>query len=160
MQFNSKRVSRSYRQTINATPEIVFPLICPVREADWLDDWDYIMIYSKSGVAELGAVFTTSFWENTEQVWIITKHDAVKNEVEFARVVPGLVTSVLNVNILRKDEQSSHVDITYTYTSLTEKGNNFIDNKYTEAFFSENMKEWEDSMNYFLKTGTKLKTSH
>ncbi len=160
MQFNSKRVTRSYRQTINATPEIIFPLICPVREADWLDDWDYKMIYSKSGVAELGAVFTTSFWEDTEQVWIITKHDVVNNEVEFARVVPGLVTSVLNVNILSKDELSSHVDITYTYTCLNEKGNNFIDNKYTEAFFSDNMKEWEESMNYFLKTGSKLKTSH
>lgn len=160
MDFVAKRKARSYRQTINAAPNVVFPLICPVREAEWLDDWDYKMIYSKSGVAELGAVFTTSFWEGTEQVWIITKHDSIKNEVEFARVVPGLVTSVLNVNILRKDEQSSYVDITYTYTSLTEKGNNFIDNKYTEEFFIENMKEWEDSMNYFLKTGTVLKSSH
>ena len=160
MNFESKRVTRNYRQTINATPEVIFPLICPVKEAEWLDDWDYKMIYSISGVAELGAVFTTSFWEDTEQIWIITKHDPIKNEVEFARVVPGLVTSVLDVNILPKDEQSSYVDITYTYTSLTEKGNNFIDNKYTEEFFVENMKEWEDSMNYFLQTGTVLKSSH
>lgn len=158
MNFEAKHISRSYRQTINATPKVIFPLLCPEKETEWLDDWDYKMIYSISGVAELGAVFTTSFWEDSEQIWIITKHDQIKNEVQFARVVPGLVTSVLDIYVLPKDENSSYVDITYTYTGLTEKGNNFIDT-YTEEFFTKNMKEWEDSMNYFLKTGSMLKLS-
>jgi hypothetical protein len=46
------------RQTINAPPDAVFPLICPVREAEWLDGWRYTMLFSVSGVVEQGAVFS------------------------------------------------------------------------------------------------------
>jgi hypothetical protein len=32
--FTANRVTRTYCQTINTTPEQVFPLLCPVREAE------------------------------------------------------------------------------------------------------------------------------
>lgn len=51
---------KSYRQTIDAPPETVFPLLCPVREAEWLDGWEYEMIYSMSGLIEKGAAFSTA----------------------------------------------------------------------------------------------------
>ena len=35
--FRPERITRKYRQTINAAPHVVFPLLCPVREAEWLD---------------------------------------------------------------------------------------------------------------------------
>ena len=57
--FEARRMVRSYRQTIDASPEIVFPLLCPVREAEWLDGWEFTMIYSVSGSMEKGAVFST-----------------------------------------------------------------------------------------------------
>lgn len=156
MNFKAKRVTRNYRQIINASPKKVFPLLCPVREAEWLDDWDYKTIYSISGIAEMHAVFITSFENISDQIWIITKHDPIKNEIEFVRLVPGSVISTLYIQVLQKDAVASYVDIVYTYTSLTESGNNFIDN-YTQEFFLKNMKEWENSMNYFLETGNKLK---
>ena len=36
-EFKAKRVIRGYCQTINAKPADVFPLLCPVKEAQWLD---------------------------------------------------------------------------------------------------------------------------
>jgi len=57
--FTARRTTRTYRQTINAIPEKVFPLLCPAREAEWLDGWQYAMIYSDSGLIEEGAVFST-----------------------------------------------------------------------------------------------------
>jgi hypothetical protein len=158
MDFQAKRISRSYRQTINTTPDQIFPLICPVREKEWLEGWDYQMIYSKTGLAEQGAVFSTSYEGEEDTIWIITKHDSIKYEVEFVRVTPALRASILTVEIKEKDEHSSYVDITYTYTALTDMGNTFIDN-YTEEFFQRNMKHWEKSMNYFLVTGKTLKRS-
>jgi hypothetical protein len=158
MDFQAKRISRSYRQTINATPDQVFPLICPVREKEWLEGWDYKMIYSKTGLVEEGAVFSTSYEGEEDTIWIIAKHDPEKHEVEFVRVTPASRASILTVKIIEKDERSSYVDITYTYTAITEEGNKFIDN-YTEEFFQGNMKEWENSMNYFLITGKTLKAS-
>lgn len=34
------RVSRTYTQQLCAEPEEVFPLLCPVREADWIEGWE------------------------------------------------------------------------------------------------------------------------
>jgi hypothetical protein len=156
--FQAKRVSRSYRQTINATPDQIFLLICPVREAEWLEDWDYRMIYSKSGLAEEGAVFSTPYEGEEDTIWIITEHDAIKHKVEFVRITPASRASILTVDVREKDERSSYAEITYTYTALTEDGNKFVDN-YTEEFFQRNLKDWEESMNYFLETGKMLKVS-
>jgi hypothetical protein len=116
------------------------------------------MIYSKTGLVEEGAVFSTSYEGEEDTIWIIAKHDPEKHEVEFVRVTPASRASILTVKIIEKDERSSYVDITYTYTAITEEGNKFIDN-YTEEFFQGNMKEWENSMNYFLITGKTLKAS-
>ena len=73
--FSAKKITRSYRQTIFANPEKVFPLLCPVREADWLDGWQYNMIYSISGLVEKGAVFSTPHHDKNETVWMVTNYD-------------------------------------------------------------------------------------
>ena len=57
--FQAQRVTHQFTQTNFAPPETVFPLLCPVREADWVPGWQYRLIYSKSGVAEAGCVFIT-----------------------------------------------------------------------------------------------------
>jgi hypothetical protein len=154
--FKAKRITRTYRQTINATPENVFPLLCPVREADWLDGWQHAMIYSESGLAEAGAVFSTPYAGEEDTVWIVSKHDPQNREVEFARFTHKSRTCVLKIAVRPKDEHNSHVDISYTYTGITPAGNDFIDN-FTEAAFREAVTFWEKSMNYFLKTGARLK---
>ncbi len=54
-----RRVRHGYRQAINATPDTVFPLLCPVREMDWLAGWRPHWVLSASGVAERHCVFQT-----------------------------------------------------------------------------------------------------
>lgn len=155
MNFKAKRITRNYCQTINSTSDEIFPLLCPEREKEWLDGWDYKMIYSESGIAEEGAVFSTS--ENGEEntIWIITNHDKENYVVEFARVTTNSKASTLKIRVNQKDSKSSYVDITYTYTSLGEQGNKFIED-YVEKTFLKIMVFWEKSMNYFLETGNKL----
>ncbi len=153
--FNSRRITKEYRQTINAAPEKVFPLLCPVREADWLDGWRYNMIYSESGLVEEGAVFSTPYEGEEDTVWIVTKHDSKTYKVEFARFTYNSRTCVLKIAVKSKDEISSFVDISYTYTGITDAGNNFIEN-FTEETFLEAVTFWEKSMNYFLETGARL----
>ncbi len=155
-EFKSKRITRKYCQTINAAPEKVFPLLCPVREAEWLDDWQYAMIYSESGLIEEGGVFTTPYEGENDTVWVVTKHNPEKLDVEFTRFTPKSRTCVLRIAVRPKDENSSYVDISYKYTGITPEGNNFIDN-FTEEKFLEAITFWEKSMNYFLKTGNRLK---
>ena len=155
-EFKAKRVMSTYRQTINAAPEKVFPLLCPVREAEWLDGWRYNMIYSESGLAEKGAVFSTPFEGEEDTVWIITKHDAKKHEGDFARFTHNSRTCFLTISVKSKDVDTSYVNISYTYTGIMPAGNDFIDG-FTEETFLEAVIFWEKAINYFLETGEKLK---
>jgi len=155
-EFKAKRIKRTYRQTIDGTSDKVFQLLCPVREAEWLDGWRYNMICSESGLVEEGAVFSTPYEGEEDTVWIVTKHDSKTYEVEFARFTHNSRTCVLKIAVKSKDEKRSFVDVSYTYTGITPEGNDFIDN-FTEETFLEAVSFWEKSMNHFLETGERLK---
>ncbi len=153
--FTARRITRTYCQTINATPERVFPLLCPVREAEWLDGWQYTMIYSESGLIEEGAVFSTPHAGEEDTVRIVTKHDPRKREIEFTRFTPASRICVLRIAVRAKDEDKSFVDISYTYTATAPAGNAFVQS-FTEKAFVGAVGFWEKSVNYYLKTGEKL----
>lgn len=153
------RVVRTYRQTIDASPEIVFPLLCPVREVEWLDGWAFTMLYSASGLIEEGAVFTTSF-DEPDTVWLVTRHDESAGVVEFARLTPQSRTCLLKLTVMPCGEGRTHVDVSYAYTSIGHSGEAFLEAWTNEAFLDD-MRSWERSMNHFLKTGAKLaRSSH
>ena len=154
--FKAGRITRSYRQTINAPPDVVFPLLCPVRETEWLDGWEYEMIYSRSGLAEEGCVFSTPGDGEEDTVWVISKHDKEKYLVDFIRFTPGSRTCALKVAVTPGGGTASHVNISYCYTGLTPEGNTWIDS-FTQDKFLEAVKFWERSMNHYLETGEKLK---
>lgn len=155
--FTAKRVTRQYVQTIEAQPSVVHALICPVKEAEWLDGWDYDLIYSQSGVAEYGCVFTSqSAGEQT--IWTITKRDDVTCETEFVRVTPGSRVALVAIRIAEGGNQTSRVHISYTITALTAAGNTFVDN-FSEENFDKDMQFWEATLNHYLKTGTALPQS-
>ncbi len=154
----TRRMVRAYRQTIDARPDVVFPLLCPVREAEWLDGWEYTMVCSASGLAEKGAVFTTPGRGEDDTVWVISRHDPGARAVEFTRFTPGSRTCLLEIAVSPFGEARSHVDISYAYTSLTAAGNAFLD-AWTEQAFLDAVRFWEKSMNHFLRTGCKLSRS-
>ena len=68
------RVTHTYTQRLCRPAASVFPLLCPVREADWIDGWHPLAVYSTSGVAEPDCVFVTDA-EPHDAVWYITRHE-------------------------------------------------------------------------------------
>lgn len=156
MTFTAKRVTRTYTQHLLAAPSVVFPLLCPVREAEWLDGWDYELVYSASGYAEEGCVFTSKQAGEPDTIWLITEHDKENYRVEFARVTPGSRVAKVTIGLRANPDETTSADISYTVTALNVTGNQFVEG-YTEQSFSEGMRWWERSMNHFLRTGEKLK---
>jgi hypothetical protein len=67
--LGAERVERSAEIRVSAPPEKVFPLLCPVREYDWIPGWSCGMIYSESGRAELGAMFETRMMPFGRELW-------------------------------------------------------------------------------------------
>ena len=153
--FRPHRITRTYRQTINASPDQVFPLLCPVREAEWLDGWQYTMLCSRSGLVEEGAVFSTPGDNVPDTVWIVTTHDPIRRIVEFARFTPGFTVCLLRIAVSAGGTDRSGVDIVYTYTAIDARGTAVID-RFTEESFRDAMAFWEASMNHWLETGERL----
>lgn len=154
--FVAKRVTRDYRQKIDGSPSAVFPLLCPVRERDWLWGWNCNMVYSESGYAEEGGVFTTPGADGeADTIWLITRRDEASHVIQFARITPDSRAVKLDIAVSEREESGSHVDIRYQFTALNEQGNRFTDG-YSEETFLKLMRFWERSMNHYLATGDTL----
>jgi len=157
--INTKRITRTYKQTINAAPDRVFELLCPVKEADWLEDWQYRLIYSDSGYAEENCVFASLEPGEDDTIWMITKRDTAAREIEFVYFIPGIRVTRLFINVRQKENNASWVDIKYIHTPYTEEGNRFTEKHNSLEAFSRQMKHWEDSMNFYLGSGKMLITN-
>jgi len=145
----------SFRQINNGIPSVVFPLLCPVRERDWLEGWNYKMVHSKSGLIEPGCVFTTKS-EHTTTTWCVTIHDALSHRVEFVRITAGEMVVRIKIALALHGSDQTQVHITYEYTPLNEKQTAYV-NGALEQDFRTSMAFWERAINHYLETGTMLR---
>ena len=154
-----ERITRSDTQRIEAPPDVVFPLICPVREADWLDGWadSFELIHSASGLAETGCVFRTFGHGEPDTIWTITEHDPAGGVVEFVRVTAGLVATTLRVVVEDNGDGTSAVHVTYLHTPVSDEGARWAATRYESGTFVQAMRWWETSMNHYLRTGECLR---
>ncbi|HRC86912.1 MAG TPA: hypothetical protein PK413_14985 [Thermoanaerobaculia bacterium] len=147
------RATRTYTQRLVAEPSKVLPLLCPVREADWIEGWDPCLVISHSGVVERDCVFTTP-GQPQEAIWYVTRHEPEEGQVEMIRITPGLTACRLTIQ-LRPVPTGSEATITYSHTSLGPEGDAFVAS-FTEEFYRQFMRDWETRLNHYLLTGTAL----
>jgi hypothetical protein len=148
------RVTRTYIQQLVAEPAAVFPLLCPVREAEWIDGWDPSLVVSHSGVAEPDCVFTTSAG-TADAIWYITRHEPENAFVEMIRITPGVTACRLTIQ-LRAVAAGSEATITYSHTSLGAAGDELVAS-FTEEFYRKFMRDWESRLNHHLRHGSLLR---
>ena len=153
--FKGTRLSYEYAQTNAAAPEKVFPLLCPVREVDWLPGWKYLMIHSESGVAEAGCVFSTPNDAGPETIWMTTHYDPAAFTIAYAWVQPGLIATQLRISLAPAPGGQTRAHIRFVYTGLSPAGNATLAG-YTPELFHEKMQGWETAINHYLRTGTLL----
>ena len=147
------RATRTYTQNLVAPPSAVFSLLCPVREADWIQGWDPPLVISSSGVAEPDCVFVTSA-QPSNAVWYITRHEPEASFVEMIKITPSVTACRLTIQ-LRPAAIGCEARITYSHTSLGPQGDEFVAS-FTEKHYREFMKDWESKINHFLRHGTAL----
>jgi hypothetical protein len=150
------RATRTYTQRLVAPPEAVFALLCPVREADWIEGWNPPLVISASGFAEPDCVFMTSA-EPTDAIWYVTRHEPGTGLVEMLKITPNVTACRLTIR-LRASGAGSEADITYSHTSLGPRGDEFVAS-FTEEFYSRFMQDWESRLNHYLRHGQALRAA-
>ena len=118
------RATHTYRQRLHAAPARVFPLLCPVREAEWAKGWLPDLVISSSGVAESDCVFITPN-ESAKAIWYITRHDPGRWFVEMLKIVPDVTACRLQIQ-LSASSDGCFADITYSHTSIDQAGDRFV----------------------------------
>ena len=148
------RATHTYRQTLHAPVARVFPLLCPVREAEWADGWMPELVISSSGVAERDCVFITP--DNpASAIWYITRHEPERWFVEMLKILPGVTACRLQIQ-LAENGAGCFADITYNHTSIGPAGDEFVA-KFTAEYYQKFMQVWETALNHFLTTGQRLR---
>lgn len=149
-----RRLMQRCRHHYPAPPGEVFPLLCPVREVDWIPAWRCQMIWSDSGVAENNCVFMTDFPEfRGREVWVVSRY-APPEAIEFVRCAPHRVTR-LEILLEPDGGGGTRAQWTHTTTSLSEEGNLQIAHLEDGRYETE-MRTLERLLTHYLATGTML----
>ncbi|MBI5248949.1 MAG: hypothetical protein HY912_05590 [Desulfomonile tiedjei] len=154
--FQAKRVTKHFTRTIAASRSEIFPLLCPVREHEWIDGWTCEMIYSETGVAENNCVFKTSFPRGVEETWVVSHYDTEGFEIRFAVVNPEGYVMKLDISLQERGDDSTDMSWTNNFTGLTPEGNEFIAN-YDGETYAAAMQGLFAALEHYLRTGQMLK---
>jgi hypothetical protein len=152
--FKSERKVQRFSVTLETTPEELFPLLCPAREADWIPGWDCELIYTDSGYVEENCIFKTD--ESNpfgDGLWVFAGFEP-NSYVEFVRVQKDLVTSA---RIMVFDNGDGTVTATWHMisTGLTERGNKEVDKLSDDTHSGPVTK----MLGHYLETGKTIRRS-
>jgi hypothetical protein len=138
---------------LSAPPSAVHPLLCPVREGEWIPGWQATLHRSDSGVAEAGCVFTTPGTGGPDWVWMIVVH--LPEHLRFAIHAPESHATILDLH-LESEGGGTRLAWTYDLVPLTPAGEAFVAGYATR--FPIAMALLERRLAHFLATGTMLRT--
>lgn len=142
-----KRIVRIFETQLSALPEKVFPLLCPVKEYDWIPTWQCNLIYSKSGYAELGCVFSTDFGDTSGlEIWVVSAYE--KNRL-IGFVKTGAHISTRYTVSLSRRKSVSTICWEQELTSIDSQGDLML-HSMTQTVYDKKMKHINELLDFYL----------
>jgi hypothetical protein len=152
---NAKRIVSEGTMHLSAAPERVFPLLCPVREHEWIDTWRADIVYSDTGIAEKGCVFTTADTTALTTVWTVSRYEPAAGIIEFVMVTPGLFVTTLAIT-LEPAGDGTRAFWRRTFTALSPSGERAMAPLAAQA--PARLGRLEAQLDHYLRTGSMLRS--
>ena len=144
---SGKRLIRTYTMQLPFLAKEIFPLLCPVREYDWIPEWHCRLAYTESGFAELGCVFQTEFADQFGlETWVVSKYEK-DSCIAFVRT--GEHRTTRYTITLTPVNQSTSLVWQQELTGLSDRGNDLLTSA-PPAAFSTQMQKLEQLLNNYL----------
>jgi len=157
----AQRRGVQHEMTISGDIDECFALACPVAELLWVDDWQFDLIYSKSGRNETGCIFlepgtglsiVRSPGANT--YWYTTRFDTEQHRFEAIWLTRDLTIARWELNMTDLGGGQTRVHWSLIYTGLGRDGSRIIG----ESGFDERMKRvlsfLATSLKHYVETGS------
>lgn len=154
--FKAKRVIQSCEVRILAPAARVFPLLCPVREFEWIELWSCDLIYSDSGVAEHNCIFQTDRVGEGKRTWVVSRYEPNK-AVEFVIFQQDLGVIKMDLYLSENGDGTSNLRVMYTITGLNKAGNAAIVDL-PKDLIRQRWTLLETAMNHYLQIGEMLRS--
>ena len=155
-QFQSKRLTKTATISINGKIEKVFPLFGAFEERKWADKWNPTLIYPSTEKIEEGTSFRTNGHGHNEArfLWVVTKYQLKDHLIQYLVSTENRYWTI-TVKCRRSSDSITEAEITYSFTSLNTTGDQ-INTHSLQTMYSQNLKDWEKAINYYLQTGKTL----
>jgi len=148
-----KREILRYTMRIEAPAGNIFPLLCPVREYDWIPQWHCRLIYSDSGYAEPGCVFQTDFGDGFgPEIWVVSEYQP-NSCIAFIRTGEHRLTRY-RIS-LKSEGDATSLLWCQEITCLTRTGKKLI-TALSATGFESTMKKLEQMLTHYLSQGAML----
>lgn len=153
------RVRFQETQHVDAAPEEVFPLLCPVREFDWIPSWECAVVYTGSGLAEEGCVFQTGKPGDGGGVdtWVVSRYEPPKR-ISFVRV-NALRALRYDIRLEPDGDGSTTLRWQQEITALNDDGDRHVASLRPEDFATM-IATGERLVEHYLKTGEALEAAY
>jgi len=152
--YKTKRIIVSHKQLLKSTPDKVFPLLCPVREYDWIESWKCDLIYSDSGFAEKDCIFVTGSSSDEKRTWVVDEYKKDEH-IQFI-IFTNIYVMRYKITLTARDGITTEAVWEQTITALNAAGNNYIEN-FSEKEYKALIGRLEKMLNYYLETGKMFK---
>jgi hypothetical protein len=110
--------------TVASSPSEVFPLLCPVREYDWIDTWRCELVHTESGFAEQDCIFRTEVTGSGTMTWVVSRYEAPVR-IEFTCFVPDSHVMRLSIS-LHPQDSGTRLLWKRKFISVSARGNAWI----------------------------------
>lgn len=157
--FTSRKLSRTSIITLNTPLKEVYPLFGPIREKEWASGWDPQILYSTTDLVEEHMVFKTPSHHGhgePDYIWTVSKYLPDQALIEYTVFTPERLWWITIRCWEEIPHQTTKAEITYTFIGLTNKGN-AINEKALQLMYAHDLRDWEEAINHYLKTGKKQK---
>lgn len=150
--MNSIKYSAGFE--IGRPVEQVFPLFTPEGEKLWTPGWDYEDVRGASEPAE-DAVFLTHGHDHAaaQAIWLVKRYEPQNYYVQYYKVEPGDKVGIVTVQCAGQTPDETHVEVTYEYVALSQKGRAFIES-FTRESYETFIAKWAELLgSYFTAAG-------
>ena len=151
--FEAKRITKSATITLNGAIDDVLPLFGAREEQKWEPDWKPEFIYPIDKADEKNNVFKTEHKGGIHQdivsYWVMTEYSIEFKMVSYAIFSDHDITTI-NIQCDAVSDNTTEALVKYNWTSLDDDGTKLIEKK-AEHIFSQNLEDWEEAINQYLK---------
>jgi hypothetical protein len=149
--IDGERFQRVGTIQVQARKTDVFPLLCPVREYDWIPDWQCTMMYSDSGVAEKNALFMTRSRFHRKVMWTTITYEPA-SEIEYLLVMGTDATVRLSISLQEEGAPGTRITWRMLFTAATPLAKHALRADFTEEKFQAMLGKRERELNRYFES--------